>query len=43
MGKHDKQDDGGKGDMLPGQPWAPPKEPPTTDGGSPDGGAKRGK
>jgi hypothetical protein len=34
MGKHDKPDDNGK---TPGQPWTPPQEPPSPDGGSPEG------
>ncbi|WP_265106906.1 hypothetical protein [Streptomyces sp. ET3-23] len=43
MGKHDRKDDGGKPDMLPGQPWNPPKEKPQSDGGMPKGDGKRGK
>jgi hypothetical protein len=41
MGQHDKPGSGG--DSLPGQPWSPPKEPPTPDGGSPEGEGERRK
>ncbi|WP_164737789.1 hypothetical protein [Streptomyces luteoverticillatus] len=34
--------DEGEGDGHPGQPWTPPAEPPSPDGGSPEGdGAHR--
>lgn len=30
-------------DSLPGQPWNPPEEPPSPDGGSPEGDGKHRK
>ncbi|MFF5407668.1 hypothetical protein ACFY8K_32990 [Streptomyces misionensis] len=30
-------------DNLPGQPWNPPQEPPSPDGGSPEGDGKHRK
>ncbi|MFH8775673.1 hypothetical protein [Streptomyces sp. NPDC017958] len=34
---------GGEDDDLPGQPWNPPEEPPSPDGGSPEGDGKHRK
>ncbi|WP_335937062.1 hypothetical protein [Streptomyces sp. PTD5-9] len=34
---------GGDEDNLPGQPWQPPQDPPSPDGGSPEGDGKHRK
>ncbi|MEU7566662.1 hypothetical protein [Streptomyces fradiae] len=36
-------DGGDRKDKTPGQPWTPPKEPPSPDGSSPPGDGKRRK
>jgi hypothetical protein len=33
----------GNGDTVPGQPWTPPQEPPSPDGGMPEGDGKHRK